>query len=115
MGMIQEFKEFAMKGNLVDMAVGIIIGVAFGKVVTSVVNDVIMPPIGMAMGQVDFKDLQIVLKEASVVNGVGVAPVAIKYGMFANTLIDFLIVALVLFMVVKGMNKMIRKEEAKAA
>jgi len=115
MGMIQEFKEFAMKGNLVDMAVGIIIGVAFGKVVTSVVNDVIMPPIGMAMGQVDFKDLQIVLKEASVVNGVEVAPVAIKYGMFANTLIDFLIVALVLFMVVKGMNKMIRKEEAKAA
>ncbi len=112
MGMIKDFKEFAAKGNVVDMAVGVIIGGAFGKIVSSFVSDVLMPPIGMALGNVDFSKLKIVLKEAA-----GEAPeVAIKYGVFINTVIDFLIVAVCIFMVIKGINSMKKKEaEAPAA
>lgn len=116
MGFVQEFKEFAMKGNVVDMAVGIIIGVAFGKVTTSLVNDVIMPPIGMLLGKVDFTGLQIVMKAAEV-NADGVetaAAVAIRYGQFISTTIDFLVVAFSVFLVVKVMNRMIRAREKEA-
>lgn len=110
MGMLKEFKEFAVKGNVVDMVVGIIIGAAFGKVVTSLVNDVIMPPIGMALGGVDFKNLQAVLKEATTsAAGDQIPAVAIRYGMFINTAIDFLIVAFCIFLVVKVMNRVILK------
>lgn len=107
MGMIKEFKEFAMKGNVVDMAVGIIIGGAFGKIVSSLVSDVIMPPIGVMMGGVDFSDLALVIKEAEG----EVEAVAIKYGAFLMTVIDFVIIAFAIFMVVKGMNRMERKKE----
>ena len=106
--MLKEFKEFAMRGNVVDMAVGIIIGAAFGKIVTSLVNDVIMPPIGMIMGNVDFSDLAIMLGE-----GEGAA--SINYGVFINTVLDFVIVAFAIFMVIRGMNKMKKKEEEKPA
>jgi len=109
MGLMKEFKEFAMRGNVVDMAVGIIIGGAFGKIITSFVNDIIMPPIGMLLGGVDFKDLMFVLKPATDT----VPAVAVKYGMFINVIIDFLIVAFAIFMVVKGMNSMKKKEPAK--
>jgi len=109
MAIVKEFKEFAMKGNVVDMAVGIIIGGAFGKIITSLVNDVIMPPIGMLMGGVDFARLLIPLKESAP----GVVDVAIKYGAFINTVIDFTIVAFVIFMLVKAMNSL--KKEAPAA
>ncbi len=112
MGLIKEFKEFAVKGNVMDMAVGIIIGAAFGKVVSSLVADIIMPPIGLAMGQVDFKDLKQVLKEGAerVMNPDGtvlkaeVAEVAIRWGVFINTIIDFVIVAFAIFIVIKIMN-----------
>jgi large conductance mechanosensitive channel len=106
--MISEFKKFAMRGNVVDMAVGIVIGAAFGKIVSSLVNDVLMPPIGVLMGGVDFSDLAVVLKEA-----VGdAAAVSINYGAFIQTVLDFLIIAFAIFMVVKAMNKMKKKEEA---
>ncbi|MDZ7263166.1 MAG: large-conductance mechanosensitive channel protein MscL [candidate division KSB1 bacterium] len=98
--MFKEFKEFAMRGNVVDMAVGIIIGAAFGKIVSSFVNDVLMPPIGMLLGGVDFSNLVIRLKEG----------VFIKYGVFINTVIDFIIVAFAIFLVVKGMNRLKKKE-----
>lgn len=108
MSMVSEFKSFAMRGNVVDMAVGIIIGVAFGKIVSSFVNDVLMPPIGMLIGDVDFSDLVFTLKEA-----VGEAEaVTMNYGSFIQSVIDFLIVAFVIFMVIKTMNSMKRKEEA---
>ncbi len=111
MGFLKEFKGFAMKGNVVDMAVGIIIGSAFGKIVSSLVNDVVMPPLGMLIGGVDFTELQIVLKQAT-----AEAPaVAIKYGAFINNIIDFIIVALAIFLVIKSMNNMKKKEEAKPA
>ena len=111
MGMIKEFKEFAVKGNMIDMAVGIIIGGAFGKIVSSLVNDVLMPPLGMLMGGVDFADKMITLKAA-----VGETPaVQLKYGVFINTAIDFVIVALAVFMMVKAINKLKKKEEAKPA
>ena len=107
MSMVQEFKEFAMKGNVVDMAVGIIIGAAFGKIVSSFVNDIIMPPLGVLIGGVDFSDLSIVLKEA-----VGETPaVSINYGSFIMTVIDFLIIAIAIFVAIKAMNAMKRKEE----
>ncbi|PID45571.1 MAG: large conductance mechanosensitive channel protein MscL [Proteobacteria bacterium] len=107
MGMISEFKEFAMKGNLIDMAAGIIIGAATGKVVSSLVSDVIMPPIGVLMGGVDFTDLAYTIQEAA-----GDAPaVVIKYGAFVQTVIDFFIVAFAIFMVIKLMNKAQRKKE----
>ena len=111
MGLIKEFKEFAMRGNVVDLAVGVIIGGAFGKITTSLVNDVIMPPIGMVLGKVDFKDLKLVLIEASE----GVKEVSISYGAFINTIIDFTIVAFALFLVIKAMNTLKKKEAAAPA
>ena len=112
MGMVSEFKEFAVKGNVVDMAVGIIIGGAFGTIAKSLVADVIMPPIGLAMGGVDFGALQVVLQEAST-NPAGeeVAAVAIKYGAFLNNVISFLIVAFVVFLLVKSINRLKKQEE----
>ena len=112
MGMIQEFKEFAVKGNVVDMAVGIIIGAAFGKIITSLVGDVIMPPIGVALGGVDFSNLSVIVQEA-----IDKKPaVVISYGKFMQTIIDFLIIAFAIFMAVKAMNSLKRKEaEAPAA
>ena len=111
MSMMQEFKKFAMRGNVVDMAVGIIIGGAFGKIVSSFVKDVIMPPIGMLIGGVDFSDLAITLKEAA-----GEAPaVVISYGAFIQTLVDFIIIAFAIFMAVKVMNSLKKKEEEKPA
>ena len=111
MSFINEFKAFAMRGNVVDMAVGIIIGGAFGKIITSLVNDVIMPPIGVLVGGVDFTELKLQLKEASVdVAGNAVAAVTINYGQFIQTTIDFLIVAFAIFMMVKLMNSLKKKE-----
>jgi large conductance mechanosensitive channel len=110
MGMIKEFKEFAMRGNVVDMAVGIIIGGAFGKIVTSMVSDVIMPPIGAMMGGVDFSSLAIKVKDASVdAAGKPIPAVLINYGKFINTVIDFVIVAFCIFMVIKAMNALKKK------
>jgi large conductance mechanosensitive channel len=112
MGFAKEFKTFAMRGNVMDMAIGIVIGAAFGKIVTSLVNDVIMPPIGLLLGGVDFSSLGVTLKAA----GEGTPAVVLKYGPFINTIIDFLIVAFAIFLVMKGMNAMKRKrEEAPAA
>ena len=108
MGMIKEFKEFAMRGNVVDMAVGIVIGASFGKIVTSLVNDVIMPPIGLLLDNVNFSSLSWILKEKTAETKV----VSIQYGLFINNIFDFLIVAFCIFLVVKAMNAMKRKEEA---
>ncbi|MCE3251215.1 MAG: Large-conductance mechanosensitive channel [Cellvibrio sp.] len=106
MGMVKEFRDFAIKGNVVDLAVGIIIGAAFGKIVTSVVADVIMPPIGLLIGGVDFSDLVITLKAAE-----GAAPaVVISIGKFIQTIIDFTIIAFAIFMLVKMINKVKAKE-----
>jgi large conductance mechanosensitive channel len=105
MSIIKEFQEFAVKGNAVDMAVGIIIGAAFGKIVSSMVNDVIMPPIGMLMGGADFSNLVITMKEATLDK----PAVALRYGLFINNLIDFVIVAFSIFMVVKGINHLKKK------
>jgi large conductance mechanosensitive channel len=107
MSMMSEFKNFAMRGNVVDMAVGIVIGGAFGKIVSSFVNDVLMPPIGMMMGGVDFSELAVVLKEASG----EAAAVTINYGSFIQTVLDFVIIAFAIFMVVRAMNNMKKKEE----
>lgn len=124
MGFVKEFKEFAMRGNLVDLAIGVVIGGAFGKLTTSFIGDVVMPPIGKLMGNVDFSQLKYVLQDgaAEVKNPAGdivtpaVAEVAIKYGAFLNTVIDFIIVAFVMFMVIKMMNRLKKKqEEAPAA
>jgi large conductance mechanosensitive channel len=116
MSILKEFQEFAVKGNMVDMAVGIIIGGAFGKIVTSLVNDVIMPPLGMLMGQVDFKDLAITLKDATVdAAGAPIAAVTVKYGMFIQNVVDFLIVAMAVFMMVKVINTLRQKAEAATA
>lgn len=111
MGMMQEFKEFAVKGNVVDMAVGVIIGGAFGKIVSSFVADVIMPPIGVLLGGVNFSDLAITIKEAA-----GTSPaVVIAYGKFAQTIIDFTIIAFVIFMAIRFINTLKKKEEAAPA
>lgn len=111
MSVLKEFKEFAVKGNVIDMAVGIIIGAAFGKIVSSFVGDVVMPPIGVLLGGVDFSDLAIVLKEA--VNG---APaVTLSYGKFIQTVVDFTIIAFAIFIAVKAINRMKRAEEAAPA
>ena len=111
MSMIQEFKQFAIKGNVVDMAVGVIIGAAFGKIVSSLVTDVLMPPIGVLIGGVDFSKLSISLQTAT-----AAAPeVVISYGKFIQTIVDFTIVAAVIFMVIKGINTMKQKDEAAAA
>ncbi|MDH5427869.1 MAG: large-conductance mechanosensitive channel protein MscL [Nitrospirota bacterium] len=109
--MLQEFKDFAMRGNVMDMAVGIIIGGAFGKIIASFVGDVLMPPIGMLMGGVDFTSLAVKLSDA----GPGGEPVLLKYGMFIQTVVDFLIVAFAIFMMVKWMNSLKKKEEEKPA
>ncbi|GAB3646435.1 large-conductance mechanosensitive channel protein MscL [Echinicola sediminis] len=116
MGFVQEFKKFALKGNVIDLAVAVIIGGAFGKIVTSLVNDVIMPPIGLALGGVDFKQLMVVLKEPTVSpDGVELAAVAIKYGNFIQNVVDFIIIAFFIFMAIRMMNKLEKKEEAKPA
>ncbi|MCB1836770.1 MAG: large conductance mechanosensitive channel protein MscL [Alcanivoracaceae bacterium] len=118
MGMVKEFKEFAVKGNVVDMAVGIIIGGAFGTIVKSLVSDVIMPPIGLALGGVDFSDLFVTLKDganaagpyATLVDAQTAGAVTINYGMFVNNVISFVIVAFAVFMLVKSINKLKREE-----
>ena len=107
MGLLQEFKEFAVKGNVVDMAVGVIVGAAFGKIVTSLVGDVIMPPIGVLLGGVDFSALVVTIHESA--NG---KPVVIAYGKFIQTVVDFTIVAFVIFMAIKGINKLKRPAPA---
>jgi len=107
MGMMKEFKAFAMRGNAADMAVGIVIGAAFGKIVSSLVADVIMPPIGMLFGKINFADLAVTLKEASG----GAAAVTLNYGKFIQSLVDFVIIAFAIFMVIKGMNSL-KKQEA---
>ncbi|UGB38495.1 large-conductance mechanosensitive channel protein MscL [Frateuria soli] len=109
MGMLKEFREFAMRGNVIDLAVGVVIGAAFGKVVTSLVDQIIMPPIGLATGGVDFSNLKWVLKPADPANKV--AEVAIQYGAFINTVITFLIIALAIFMMVRVINRLSRKPE----
>lgn len=115
MSMLKEFKTFAMRGNVMDMAIGIIIGGAFGKIITSFVNDVLMPPIGMLIGGVDFSDLSFKLSDAVLGEGGEVvkAAVTLNYGSFINTVIDFVIIAFAIFMVIKGMNSLKKKEEAK--
>ena len=135
MSMLKEFKEFAMRGNVVDLAVGVVIGAAFGKIVTSLVNDIIMPPIGKATGGVDFKDLYITLDHAKLeafkaahantagfdaahiglkqMTDAGIAVIA--YGSFINTILDFVIVAFCIFLVVKAMNKLCKKPDAAPA
>ncbi len=111
MAIIKEFKDFAMRGNVVDLAVGVIIGAAFGKIVTSLVTDIIMPPLGLLLHGVDFKDLKYVLKPA-----VGKTPeTSINYGLFVNNVIDFLIVAFCIFLMVKGINSLKKQEEAAPA
>jgi large conductance mechanosensitive channel len=111
MSMMSEFRDFAMRGNVVDMAVGIIIGGAFGKIVSSFVNDVLMPPIGIMIGGVDFSELAITLKEAAGET----AAVTMNYGSFVQTVIDFIIIAFAIFMAIKAMNTLKKKEEEKPA
>lgn len=116
MGLIKEFKEFAVKGNVVDMAVGIIIGGAFGKIVSSLVNDVIMPPIGKLLGGVNFTDLKVVISQAVMEGEQVIAEeVAIRYGAFIQTVVDFLIIAIAIFLMIKAMNSLRKKEEAAPA
>jgi large conductance mechanosensitive channel len=115
MGMLQEFKAFAMRGNVVDMAVGIIIGAAFGKIVSSLVADVITPPLGMLIGGIDFSSLAITMK-AAVLKADGsilTPPVTINYGKFIQATVDFIIVAFAIFMMIKLMNRLQKHEEAK--
>jgi len=115
MKLIQEFKQFAVKGNMIDMAVGIIIGGAFGKIVSSLVNDVLMPPLGLLIGGVDFVDLKATLKQASVNElGEAIPAVTLNYGTFIQTAIDFLIIALVVFLMIQAINRLKKKEEAPA-
>ena len=112
MGMMAEFKEFAMRGNAIDLAVGVVIGAAFGKIVTALVDNVIMPPIGLLIGGVDFTDWAWTLREASVdAAGNAVPAVSIDIGTFLNAVIQFLIVAFAIFVAVKAMNRLARKEE----
>ena len=122
MGMVKEFKEFAMRGNVVDMAVGIIIGAAFGTIVKSLVSDVIMPPIGLLLGNVDFSNLFVVLKYGAqtgpfqtLAEANAAGAVTINYGAFINTVISFLIVAFAVFMLIRGLNSLKRAEAAPAA
>ena len=113
---VKEFKEFAVKGNAIDMAVGVIIGGAFGSIVNSIVNDIIMPPIGWLIGGVNFSDLKVELPRV-VLEGIELAPATINYGSFIETIINFIIIALCVFMMVKGISKMKNlkaKEEAEA-
>lgn len=116
MSMLKEFKEFAMRGNVIDLAVGVVIGGAFGKIVTSLVDQIIMPPIGLLTGGVDFSQMKWVLKPADNTDPAHkIAEVAIGYGNFINTLIQFLIIAFAIFLVVKAINKLTRREEAAPA
>lgn len=111
MGFAKEFREFAVKGNVIDLAVGIIIGAAFTKIVSSLVNDIIMPPVGLLVGNLDFSHMAIILREKA-----GDAPdVAIRYGQFINNIVDFLIVALAIFLVIRQINRLKRPENAVAA
>ncbi len=119
--MLKEFKEFAMRGNMVDMAVGIIIGAGFGTIVKSLVSDVIMPPIGLLLGNVDFANLFVVLKEgaaagpyASLADAKAAGAVSMNYGVFIDTIISFIIVAFVVFLLIRSINELKRKEEAPA-
>lgn len=115
MGMLKEFKEFAIKGNVIDLAVAVIIGGAFGKIVSSFVNDIVMPPIGLLIGGVDFKDLNLILKDATTdAAGEAVAAVTLNYGMFIQNVIDFTIIAFVIFLAIKAINSTKKKEEAPA-
>jgi len=120
--MLKEFKEFAMRGNVVDMAVGIIIGAAFGTIITALVSDVLMPPVGLLLGNVDFSNLFVVLKEgkiagpyATVAAAKAAGAVTLNYGQFLNTIVNFLIVAFAIFFLIRGMNSMKKKEEAPPA
>jgi large conductance mechanosensitive channel len=120
MGMMKEFKEFAVKGNVIDMAVGIVIGAAFGAIVKSLVADVIMPPIGLLLGNVDFSNLFLVLKHGtdtgpllSLAEAQKAGAVTINYGMFLNTVISFLIVSFAIFLVIRAINRLKRQEEEK--
>jgi large conductance mechanosensitive channel len=120
--MFKEFREFAMRGNVMDMAVGIIIGAAFGAIVSSLVSDIIMPPIGLLIGNIDFTDLFVVLKQGSspgpylsLAAAQEAGAVTLNYGVFVNRVVSFLIVAFAVFLLVKGMNRLRRKEEAKPA
>jgi len=122
MGIIKEFKAFAMRGNVLDLAVAVIIGTAFGKIVTSLVNDIIMPPVGLLLGNRDFGNMRIILKQAkaAVVQGdtviePAIAEVSIWYGTFINNILDFLIVAAAIFLVIKGFNSMKRKQVVQPA
>jgi len=116
MSMLKEFKEFAMRGNVMDMAIGVVIGGAFGKIVTSLVNDVIMPPIGLLTGGIDFSAMKWVIKPADDSDPAHkVAEVAINYGTFINTIISFLIIAFAIFILIKLINKVHKKEEAAPA
>ena len=119
--MFKEFKEFAMKGSVVDMAVGIVIGAAFGTIVKSFVSDILMPPIGLLLGNVDFSNLFVILKQgfqagpfATIADAQTAGAVTLNYGMFLNTVISFIIVAFAVFMVIKSLNRMKREEEAPA-
>ena len=112
MGLLKEFKDFAMRGNVIDLAVGVIIGGAFGKIVASLVADVIMPPIGLLIGCVNFTDLKWEMKPAEIVNGVEkAAAVTLNYGNFLQVTFDFIIVAFAIFLFIKGMNRLNKKKE----
>lgn len=116
MGFLKEFKEFATKGNVIDMGVGIIIGGAFGKIVTSLVNDILMPPLGLLIGGVDFTDLKLILKEKTIdAAGKEIAEVSLNYGNFLQVFIDFTLVAFAIFLLIKAINRFRRKEEKKIA
>lgn len=113
MSIVKEFKEFAMRGNVVDLAIGVVIGAAFGKIVASLVTDIIMPPIGYITGGIDFKNLKIMIKQGDPAKKI--ADVSINYGNFINTIIEFLIIALCIFLIVKIINRLQKPEEAIAA
>jgi large conductance mechanosensitive channel len=116
--MLKEFKEFAMRGNVMDMAIGIILGAAFGKIVSSFVNDLLMPPIGKLMGNVDFSNLFVSLSGrdyASLAEAKAAGAATLNYGVFINTILDFLIVAFAIFLLIRQINKLKRKDEAPAA
>ena len=113
MSVVKEFKEFAVKGNVIDLAVGVVIGAAFGKIVTSLVTDVMLPPLGLLTGGIDFSDMKFTIKDADVL--AKKAAVTINYGLFLNVLIQFIIVAFCIFMVVKAINAMKKRQEVPAA
>lgn len=120
MGMLKEFKDFAVKGNVLDLAVAVIIGAAFGKIITSLVNDILMPPLGLLLGNRDFSNLRIILKKGQLAVTEGeeiivpaIEEVSVRYGLFINNILDFLIVAGAIFMVIRAFNSLKRKEQAK--